>query len=72
MGVALAASGQFLGYFPRITVAAQLRDGALRALRGLPRARPFDLRALTRAGVRPRPAASLLIEMLAKALATRA
>lgn len=72
MGIALAASGRFLGYFPRITVAAQLRSGALKALSGLPRGRPFDLRAITRAGVRPRPAATLLIELLAARLAAPA
>jgi len=65
MGVALAATGQFLGYFPQITIAAQLRDGTLKALRGLPQGRPFDLRALTRDGVKPRPAAGVLIELLA-------
>ncbi|MBI3074001.1 MAG: LysR family transcriptional regulator [Deltaproteobacteria bacterium] len=69
MGVSLALSGQFLAYFPQITIAAQLRNGSLKALRGLPRGRPFDLRALTRVGVRPRPAASQLIETLAARLA---
>lgn len=69
MGVALAMSGQFLGYFPQMTVQAELRNGSLKALRGLPRGRPFDLRALTRVGVRPKPAASLLIESLAARLA---
>jgi DNA-binding transcriptional LysR family regulator len=70
MGIALAASGQFLGYFPRITVDAQLREGSLKALRGLPQGRPFDLRALTRAGISSRPAAALLIELLAKNIAS--
>lgn len=69
MGISLAMSGQFLGYFPQIAVNTQLRSGALRVLRGLPRGRPFDLRALTRLGVKPRPATILLIEALAAKLA---
>jgi DNA-binding transcriptional LysR family regulator len=63
MGVRLAEEGAGLGYFPEVSVRAQLRDGRLRALRGLPRARPpFVLRALTRERASLRPAVRLLIE----------
>jgi DNA-binding transcriptional LysR family regulator len=61
MGVALAISGAYLGCFPEISVRRSLRDGSLRALRGLPRGAPFELRVLSRAGVRLRPAATALV-----------
>jgi DNA-binding transcriptional LysR family regulator len=64
MGVRLVEEGAGLGYFPAISVRAQLRDGRLRALRGLPARPPFALRALTRAGAPRRPAVkALLAEM---------
>jgi DNA-binding transcriptional LysR family regulator len=68
MGVALAMTGAYLGCFPEITVRRALRDGSLRALRGLPRGAPFQLRALSRAGVRPRAAVSALIAEVRRVL----
>jgi DNA-binding transcriptional LysR family regulator len=68
MAIELTAGGVFLGYFPEIAVRQYLRDGRLRALRGLPQGRPFDLRALTRRGVRPKPGVALLLEALAERL----
>lgn len=68
MGIELAIGGGFLGYFPEITVRQHLRERRLRQLRGLPAGRPFDLRALTRKGVRPKPAVALLVEALEKKL----
>jgi DNA-binding transcriptional LysR family regulator len=68
MGVALAISGVYLGYFPEISVRRSLRDGSLRALRGLPRGVPFQLRVLSRAGARPRPAAAVLIAAVRRLL----
>ena len=64
MGLELAVGGSFVGYFPEIAVRSHLRDGRLRRLRGLPEGRPFDLRALTRRGVRPKPGVALLLQAL--------
>ena len=64
MAIELAAGGRFVAYFPEIAVGPYLRDGRLRALRGLPEGRPFDLRGLTRRGVRPRPGVALLLEAI--------
>src|SRR6185436_10985365 len=62
MGVRLVEEGAGLGYFPEISVRAQLQSGRLRALRGLPRDRaPFVLRALTRSGSPLRPAVRALL-----------
>jgi DNA-binding transcriptional LysR family regulator len=68
MGVALAESGAYLGCFPEISVRRCLRAGSLRALRGLPRGTPFQLRVLLRAGVRPRPSAAALIAEVRRGL----
>ncbi|MBL9038985.1 MAG: LysR family transcriptional regulator [Archangium sp.] len=64
MGIELAMGGEFLGYFPEMTLTPYLRDGRLRVLRGLPDGRPFDLRVITRKGVRPKAGVTLLIEAL--------
>ena len=72
MGLELAMGGVFVGYFPEITLRPYLRDGRLRALRGLPEGRPFDLRALCRKGVRPKPGVALLIEALEEKLRSAA
>jgi DNA-binding transcriptional LysR family regulator len=64
MGVRLVEEGTLLGYFPEISVRAQLADGRLRALKGLPAREAFALRALVRSGERPRPAVRELIALL--------
>jgi LysR family transcriptional regulator, carnitine catabolism transcriptional activator len=64
MGIALAEAGAFLGYFPEISVRAQLDDGRLHALAGLPERPPFVLRALVRAGAPRRPALQALLAAL--------
>jgi DNA-binding transcriptional LysR family regulator len=48
MGIDLAIGGAYLGYFPRISVAHHVREGALRALEGLRSGPPFQLRMLLR------------------------
>jgi DNA-binding transcriptional LysR family regulator len=53
MGVALVEEGDFLGYFPEISVRNEVRRGTLVALPSPP-SRPFELLALTSAsGTRP-------------------
>ncbi len=64
MAIRLAEEGAGLGYFPEVTVRAQLEDGRLWSLEGLPSREPFVLRALTREGVRMRPAVRALLEQL--------
>ncbi len=65
MGVRLCEEGVALGYFPEISVRAQLRDGRLQVLGGLPPRAPFVLRALTRGGAPIRSATRALIDELA-------
>jgi len=62
MGVALAETGAVLGYFPEISVRAQLASGRLLALRGLPARAPFVLRALWPGGAPMRPAVRALLD----------
>lgn len=69
MGVELVVSGAYLGYFPEISVRGHLRAKRLRALRGLPGIAPFELHALSRAGARLTPAAAVLTERVAAAIA---
>ncbi|MDQ3034728.1 MAG: LysR family transcriptional regulator [Myxococcota bacterium] len=67
MGVALCEEGVFLGYFPEISVRAQLAEGRLWSLRGLPDDRaPFVMRALTRERAPTRPALRALLAVLQK------
>ncbi len=70
MGIALVETGAVLGYFPEISVRAQLAKGTLIALSGLPTRAPFVLRALTPAGAPPRPAVSALLDALRTEMAT--
>ncbi|MBX7101140.1 MAG: LysR family transcriptional regulator [Myxococcaceae bacterium] len=64
MAIRLAEEGVGLGYFPEISVRAQLDDGRLWSLEGLPAREPFVLRALTREAVRMRPAVRALLAQL--------
>ena len=69
MGVRLVEEGTLLGYFPQISVRAQLADGRLRSLRGLPARAPFALRALVRDGDPPRAAVRELVALVRSAMA---
>jgi len=66
MGVRLAEAGRYLGYFPEISVRAQLADGRLRSLRGLPTREPFSLNALVRADEEPRASVRELVTLLTR------
>ena len=69
MGIQLVVGGDWLGYFPEITIRHHLRDGSLIALRGLRAGPPFDLLALYPAGPRPRRGAPLLVEEVRRVVA---
>jgi DNA-binding transcriptional LysR family regulator len=64
MGIALVETGAVLGYFPEITVRAQLASGKLHALAGLPARAPFVLRALVPVGAPVRPPVAALLAAL--------
>lgn len=64
MGIALVEAGAALGYFPEISVRAELDQGRLFALPGLPPRPPFVLRALLPAGAPIRPAVRVLLDAL--------
>lgn len=70
MGIELAASGRFLGYFPEISIRSHLKSGRLKALKGIVTG-PFELHALFRSRVPRHPAARLLIEDIEKSIAAR-
>jgi DNA-binding transcriptional LysR family regulator len=71
MAVALVQRGRFLGYFPEISVRTHLHRGALKALRGLKVAPPFELHALIRSARAPKPAACAVIDILSSKVADR-
>jgi DNA-binding transcriptional LysR family regulator len=71
MGVELAAEGELLGYFPEVSVRKQLAAKRLRALKGIPSGRPFQLHALSRAAVPMKPAARMLIARVMSAVKAR-
>lgn len=68
MGIALVETGVVLGYFPEISVRAQLDEGRLFALAGLPVRPPFVLRALPPASAPVRPAVTALLDALGQEL----
>lgn len=69
MGVRLCEEGATLGYFPEISVRAELAAGRLWKLNGLPARAPFVLSALTRREAPLRPAVRALLAELSARLA---
>jgi DNA-binding transcriptional LysR family regulator len=69
LGIQLAIAGAYLGYFPEISVRQHLESGALRTVRGVPPGPPFELRAWTRRGGRPRAAVRALRDEMARIVA---
>lgn len=61
MELALVLSGKFLGFVPEITVAEELAQGRLKALRGIDFGVDFELSLMSRRGSLQKPAARILI-----------
>ncbi len=70
MGVELVVAGAYLGYFPEISVHRHLAAKRLKALHGVKSGEPFQLHALSRAGVPLKPAAVKLIALLQSAISS--
>jgi LysR family transcriptional regulator, carnitine catabolism transcriptional activator len=64
MGIELCVRGRFLAYFPEVSIRGPLKDGRLRAVRGIPPGSPFELKALTRRGRQPSRATERLIAIV--------
>ncbi len=64
MGVQLTLSGKYIGCFPEISVRSHVAAGTLRALKGLAPWAPFELYAVVRKGIRPKPAVPILIDTI--------
>jgi DNA-binding transcriptional LysR family regulator len=62
MAIQMTVSGDFLGYFPEISIRRYLEDGSLRRLVGVKPGPPFELNTLVRKCVSMKAAASLLID----------
>ena len=62
MGVQLAMSGRYLGFFPEVSVREHLASGALAALKGVRTRVSFELSAITRERGADKRAVGLLIE----------
>lgn len=71
MAIELVASGVFLGFFPEMSVRSHVASGRLRVLTGLGATAPFELRALLRSGVPPRPAVRVLLDEVSRSLRAR-
>ena len=66
MGIQLTIEGNFLGYFPKISVLDHIKNGRLRALNGLGKAPRFELHAITRKMRRQKPAVEAIIAHVRK------
>lgn len=68
MAIQMVVDGEFLGYFPDISIRCQLNHDELRRLDGLTELPGFELFAVTREGATQKPAAELLVEYVRDAL----